>query len=92
MNDFLNDVLNYLLDHSGQIPNGMIIDCLKLARLNPDPDEPLSLLVLRQHLGTHSKAEISRRLQRLHRVGLIHYEAGNVARPGYRVFRVGPEQ
>jgi predicted transcriptional regulator len=88
----MNDVLNYLLDHSHQIPNGMIVDCLKLAQLNPDPDQRLSVAVLKQHLGTRSNVEVSRRLTRLHRVGLIHYEKGQHNMPGYRFLRVGPEQ
>lgn len=92
MNDTLSDVLTYLLDNSHRIPNAMIVDCLKLAQLNPDPDQRLPVAVLKQHLGTRSNVEVSRRLGRLHRVGLVHYEKGVINTPGYRFLRVGPEQ
>lgn len=86
------EVLNFLLDNSHQIPNGMIVDCLKLARLNPDPRERLAPAFLGQHLGTKSNVEVSRRLGRLHRSGLINYERGTQANRGYRILRVGPKQ
>lgn len=87
----MTKLLNYLLDNSDRIPNGMIVDCLKLARFNPKPSQRLPPAFLAQQLGTTSTAEVSRRLGRLYRRGLLDYEKGVPNRPGYTIFRVGPK-
>jgi DNA-binding IclR family transcriptional regulator len=87
----MTKLLNYLLDNSDRIPNGMIVDCLKLARLDPKPFQRFPPARLAQQLGTTSLSEVSRRLGRLYRRGLLDYEKGVPYKPGYTIFRVGPK-
>jgi hypothetical protein len=84
-------LINYLLDNKHLLWNTEIVDCLILARLNPDPTTRILPAELARHLGLNSPRYLSTRLRRLKRRGLIAYDIGIAFHPGYRITRVGPE-
>lgn len=83
-------LVHYLLDNRHRIPNQVIIDCLAMAQLDPDPRHRVTTDVMQEHLQANSGSGLSHRLGRLRRAGLIDYEPGVNGDPGYLINRVGP--
>lgn len=86
----VNPLIDYLLGHRQWIPNGVIIDCLALARLNPSPEQRITTAELMETMEAASQPVLSHRLTRLKDHGLLDYESGRNGAPGYRILRVGP--
>jgi hypothetical protein len=86
----MNDLLNHLLDQQHVLPNQLILDCLTVARLNPDPTVRIPAAELGQHFGQVNTRTVSTRMRRLKRRGLVDYDIGIPYQPGYRITRVGP--
>lgn len=86
----MTDLVTYLLDNRHRIPNQVIIDCLALAQLDPDPRRRVPTEALQEHLQACSGPHLSKRLGRLRRAGLISYEPGVAGDPGYFITRIGP--
>ncbi len=84
------ELVPYLLAHRHRLPNRTIIHCLGLAQLAPRPDQRLSWRDLAQVLDISHQSYISKALGQLEHYGLVQYEAGTVAEPGYLFFRIGP--
>jgi hypothetical protein len=88
----MTELINHLLNHKHTLWNTEIIDCLTIARLNPDPSTRILPAELAKHLGLSSPRYLSTRMRRLKRRGLIAYDIGIAFQPGYRITRVGPER
>ena len=86
----MTELINHLLDRQHLLPNQVIVDCLNLARLNPDPSVRISAVVLAAHFGGVHVTNVSTRMRVLKRRGLIDYEIGYRHHPGYLITRVGP--
>ncbi len=86
----MTELIDHLLERKHQLWNSEIIDCLTLARLNPDPATRIQPAELAKHLGLSSTRYLSSRMRRLKRKDLVAYEIGIPFQPGYRITRVGP--
>jgi hypothetical protein len=84
------DLIDHLLNQRHRIPNQVIIDCLVLARLQPTPDQRVSVAKLQSALDAGNQSSLSQRLGKVKRYGLLDYERGYRGDPGYLITRVGP--
>jgi hypothetical protein len=86
----MTTLIDHLLAERHRIPNAVIIDCLVLAQLAPSPDRRVPVASLLLTMGFCHRTALSARMGKLSRYGLIEYESGTNAEPGYLITRVGP--
>lgn len=86
----MRSLVAHLLANRQRIPNRTIIACLALARLAPKPTERISAKRLMEALEISHQSYLSKLLGEMLRFGLVQYEAGDQAEPGYLFLRVGP--
>ncbi len=87
----ISELLHYLLANRHTLTGDTIADCLDLAIIfDEHPYKPVQFETLAMRWGCSSKHNISLRLKRLKKAGLLDYEAGVPRYPGYLLTRVGP--
>jgi DNA-binding IscR family transcriptional regulator len=84
------DLFDYLLERRYDVPDGVLVDCLAIAQLNPKPSRIYSWQTLLNQLQCCSQSHLSKKLGKLRAAGLVDIEAGGPGCPGYVIRRVGP--
>jgi hypothetical protein len=85
-------LVSYLLANRHQIPDKIFIVCLALAKFNPKPTQRFTSESLVDVLQVNSVANVRVILNEMRHRGLVHYDKGSWAEPGYLFYRVGPEE
>lgn len=82
--------IGYLVANRHRIPNRVVIDAMALFHADLDLTRRYHWTELAVVLDPSNQPHLSKKLGLLKQAGLIEYDAGNVAEPGYLFRRIGP--
>lgn len=82
--------IGYLVANRHRIPNRVVIDAMALFHADLDLTKRYHSTELASILHASSDSHLRMKIGFLRKAGLIEYDAGNVAEPGYLFRRIGP--
>ncbi len=85
-------LVTYLLANRHRLQNRVIIACLALNRLNPQPSRRVTFEELMEVWQVSTRSNVVTLVSALRKADLIAYDRGATGHTGYRFWRVGPER